>query len=262
MTEPDSVLVELTNGIAHVRLNRPHVLNALNEEMASRFANVIGTLHNDPAVRAVMVSGEGNAFCAGGDVATFSTDVESLERIDQLIRNFHDAAGLLTRLAVPTIAVLHGAVAGAGLSLSLACDFAIAADRTKFTLAYAKLGTSPDGGSTWSLPRLVGTRKALEIACLSEVFTAEEALRLGLVTRVVPCENLQADAHAFARRLADGPTAAYGRTKRLIYGSFAASLDEQLEAERLSFLASAQTADFEEGKAAFLSKRPAVFQGR
>ena len=253
MAEQDSILLKAENGIAEIRLNRPQVLNALNEDLARRFADALLALKGDRAIRAVLIRGEGRGFCAGGDVATFSTAPDALDR---LIRQFHRVVELLTSLPMPTVAVLHGAVAGAGLSLSLACDFAIAADTAKFTLAYAKLGATPDGGSTWSLPRLVGIRKAMEIAFLSEVFSAEEALRLGLVTRVVPAAAVHDEGVAFARRLADGPTTAFGRTKQLIYKSFEADLEQQLEAERALLVASQETSDFKEGIAAFLGKRP------
>lgn len=262
VTDSETVLMSRDGGLVELVLNRPTVINALNVEMADRLADLMTGLAGDASVRCVLLRGEGRGFCAGGDVASFGSDEASLARLDMLITRLHVAVDQMKRLAVPTVAVLHGAVAGAGLSLSLACDFAVAAETTKFTLAYSKIGATPDGGSTWSLPRLVGTRKALEIALLSEVFTAEDALRLGLVNRLVPPDQVLDEGRAFARRLADGPTAAYGRAKSLIYGSFAATLPEQLDREREAFLASARTQDFAEGKAAFMGKRPPSFEGR
>lgn len=262
MTDTDSVRVIRDGGLVQLVLNRPSVINAFDVGMADRFATAMQSLAGDPAVRCVVLRGEGRGFCAGGDVASFGSDDASLERLNTLITRLHEGIDQMTRLAVPTVAILHGAVAGAGLSLSLACDFAVAAETTKFTLAYAKIGATPDGGATWSLPRLVGTRKAMEIACLSEVFGADEALRLGLLNRVAPADTVLEDGLAFASRLANGPTAALGRAKALIYGSFAATLPEQLARERESFLASARTHDFAEGKAAFMGKRPPKFEGR
>lgn len=262
MPDQPSVIVEREGGLAIVRLNRPHVINALDAGMADRLCAVIEGLAVENSLRALVLRGEGRGFCAGGDVGGFSDEADALQALDFLIRRFHGAVETLVALPVPTVAILHGAVAGAGLSLSLACDFAIAADNTKFTLAYARIGTTPDGGSSWVLPRLVGTRKAMEIACLSEMFGAEEALRLGLVTRVVPADRVGDEGMAFARKLAAGPTAALARTKALIQGAGSASLAEQLEKEREAFLASARTQDFAEGRAAFLGKHPPVFEGR
>jgi len=154
------------------------------------------------------------------------------------------------------------AVAGAGLSVALAADFVVAADDAKFTMAYTRIGTTPDGSGTFSLPRIVGLRKALELTLLSDPVDAAEALRLGLVNKVVPAADLARETDALARRLAAGPTAAYGRVKHLLRASFSHTLSEQLHAEREAFIASAGTADFAEGVAAFVNKRPPHFEGR
>lgn len=262
MPDTDPVILEREGDLAVVRLNRPHVMNALDVAMAERLCAIIESLATDRTLRAIAIRGEGRGFCAGGDVGGFAEDADSLHRLDLLMQRFHAAIDRLASIPVPTVAILHGAVAGAGFSLSLACDFAVAAETTKFTLAYAKIGITPDGGSSWGLPRIVGTRKALEIALLSDVFAAEDALRTGLVTRVVPPERVVEEGMALARRLAAGPTAALARTKALIQGAGAATLAEQLERERQAFLASASTRDFAEGKAAFMAKRPPVFEGR
>ena len=156
---------------------------------------------------------------------------------------------------------MHGAAAGGGLSLMLMCDFVLAAEGTKFNLAYINLGTSCDVGASWALPRLVGLRQALEIALLGENFNADEALRLGLINRVLPAAELDAAAHAFAQRIASGPTVAYGQMRRLLRDSLTRDLPAQLQAEAQAFLACAQTSDFREGVAAFFAKRPAQFTG-
>jgi 2-(1,2-epoxy-1,2-dihydrophenyl)acetyl-CoA isomerase len=148
------------------------------------------------------------------------------------------------------------------VSIALACDLCIAATGTQFNLAYARIGASPDAGSTWSLPRVVGTRKALELALLAESLSAEEALRLGIVNRVVPRNVLEEETEILARRLAGGPAFAYGRIKRLINSSFEKGLEDQLDAEREAFCACAGTADFGEGLDAFFEKRRPVFRGR
>ena len=168
----------------------------------------------------------------------------------------------LDALKLPTLAAVQGPVAGAGFSLSMACDLCIAADDAVFTLAFARIGISPDSSSTYRLPRIVGTRKALELAMLAEPVRAPEAQALGLVNRVVPAADLASEALALARRLALGPTAAYARIKHLIGHSLGNDLSAQLELEREAFLAGARTADFREGAHAFLAKRPPQFEGR
>lgn len=181
--------------------------------------------------------------------------------MDAIIGPLHAAMLRLAELRAPTLACLHGAVAGAGFSLALACDLAIAAEDARFSMAYARIGATPDASGTFHLPRLLGMRKARELALLGETLGADEALRLGLVNRVVPPAELSAQAQALAERLAAGPTRAYGRIRQLLDASLDSSLAEQLEAERAAFLASTRTADFSEGIAAFLEKRPARFTG-
>lgn len=259
MTEP--VIVERRGAVARVRLNRPDRLNAVDRAMAEDLATACESLAEDGGIRAIVLSGEGRAFMAGGDVASFTGD--GFEgRIDATIRAFHRAVLALCDADKPVLASLQGAVAGAGMSLALACDLAVAAAGTRFTMAYAKLGTAMDGGASVWLPRMVGLRRAMELALLNESIDAAEALRLGLVNRVVADDALAAETDALADRLAAGPTAAFGRIKRLLRQGHAASLAEQLDTERQAFLDCAATEDFAEGVAAFLAKRPAVFHGR
>ena len=183
-------------------------------------------------------------------------------RVPTIMEPLHEGLEILAGLPRPVVASLQGAVAGAGMSIALSTDLAIAADNAIFTLAYSKLGTSPDGSSSWTLPRLVGLRKAMEIALLSDVYDAPEALRLGLVNRVVPAADLASETDKLARRLADGPTFAFGRTKALLRGSLDNSLHDQLAAEAAGFGACIGTADFAEGVGAFLGKRQPTFKGK
>jgi 2-(1,2-epoxy-1,2-dihydrophenyl)acetyl-CoA isomerase len=254
------VLLTIERAVAVVTLNRSSVLNAIDVDMARAFRDAIDTIQTDDRVRAVLLRGEGRAFCAGGDVSQFSTH-DPAAAAEAIIDPLHEALEALDSLPLPSIAAVHGAAAGAGFSLALACDLAIAADDAVFSLAFARIGTSPDSSSTYRLPRLVGTRKALELALLAEPLGAAEAMRLGLVNSVVPAATLQASAMALAERLAAGPTGAYGRTKALIGQSLSNDLATQLDREREAFVQSARSIDFAEGVAAFLAKRSPQFEG-
>lgn len=255
-----SVIYQRAGPIAHVKLNRPEVLNAINADMASDFLATCHAISSDPEVRVVVLSGEGRAFAAGGDLAQFRKDPLGVP--EALIDPMHEAISVLAQLRAPVIASIHGAVTGAGMSLALACDLAIAADNTRFNMAYVKVGASCDLGASWNLPRLVGMRRALEIALLSDTFDAAEALRLGLVNFVVPHDSLVDETDKLAGRLAQAAPVALGTLKRLIRHSFNVSLEEQLAAERAGFAVCAETDDFPEAINAFFEKRPAHYKGR
>jgi 2-(1,2-epoxy-1,2-dihydrophenyl)acetyl-CoA isomerase len=261
MTSPvTSLRVSHDGEIVQLLFDRPAQLNALDRATAQGFAHACREIAADPSVRAVIIGGAGGAFTAGGDLAELRADPTGAAI--GLIGPMHEAIVLLAEMRAPVIAALHGAVAGAGLSLALACDFAIAAHGTRFTFAYVNIGASCDLSGSWSLPRLVGLRKALEIALLGEHFDAAEALRLGLVNRVVPEAELDAQVLALAQRLARGPAQSIAQLKRLMRISFEHDLRGQLDAERAAFLRCAASADFAEGVDAFIGKRPASFGGR
>ncbi|KLK92347.1 enoyl-CoA hydratase [Microvirga vignae] len=256
----DSITLSVANAVATIKLNRPSVLNAIDAGAARAFLKTLQVIADRSDVRAIVLRGEGRAFCAGGDVGRFG-DGDPEAAINEIITPFHEALRLLDGLPQPSIAAVHGAAAGAGFSLALACDFAIATETAKFTLAYARIGVSPDGSSTYHLPRIVGLRKAKELALLADTIDAAEALRLGLVNWVVPEAELDSECARLAARLASGPSAAYHRIRDLLTSSFNRDLDAQLEAERQAFKALSRTQDFQEGVSAFLNKAPAQFKG-
>ena len=256
------LLLEKRGGVATLTLNRPDKLNALSLELAHAFALATSEVEHDPAVRAVVLRGAGRGFMAGGDVAAFHANLDRIDDVvSEMIDAYHVAVRTLARMAKPVLASLHGAVAGAGVSLAVNADLAIAADNTVFALAYANLGTNPDGGSTYFLPRLVGRRKAMEMALLPDRLDAATALSLGLVNWVVPADRLEAETNRIAERLAAGPPLALGETNRLIAPAIENSLSPQLDAERDAFRRSAQTRDFRAGVTAFVEKRKPEFRG-
>jgi len=263
MTTDDSpVKLERDGLVAHLRFNRPLRLNAISQELADALADACGRIAAEGTARAVLLSGEGRGFMAGGDISAFhAAGGNAPAVVDAIIAKVHAAVRILTSLPVPVVAAVHGPVAGAGLSMMLAADVIIAAEESRFVLAYPRIGASPDGGATWALPRVLGLRRALGFALLGEELTTDEALALGLINKVVPAVLLMDQGKELAHRLANGPTLAFGRTKALLRASLDRDLPDQLEAERAAFIAGAGTRDFHEGVAAFLEKRPARFMG-
>jgi 2-(1,2-epoxy-1,2-dihydrophenyl)acetyl-CoA isomerase len=262
----DRVLIDITDGIATVTLNRPQALNALDTAMAEALPAALSRCEEDPAVRAVVLRGAGDNFMAGGDIKMFGAllkepDGPRRAYFERLIHQVHYSILLLRRMPKPVVAAVKGAAAGFGVSLVLACDMALAADDAVFTLAYCQIGTSPDGGSTFHLPREVGRKKAMEIALLGDRFSATDAERAGLINRAVGAAHLDEEVRKLAERLAAGPTLALGRTKLLMNAAFDRPLESQLQAEAESFAAGALTRDFAEGVNAFLSKRKPEFTG-
>jgi 2-(1,2-epoxy-1,2-dihydrophenyl)acetyl-CoA isomerase len=248
-----SLSVERNEQIAHIRFNRPEAYNALNEVFANELLDACRALALDQELRVVILSGNGKAFMAGGDLPSLRAD--PLRAVEALIPPLHAAIRLLSALQAPVIASVHGAVAGAGLSLALAADLVIAAENTRFSFAYTDIGTSCDGGMSWSLPRLVGLRKALEIALLGQTFDAQEALAMGLLNTVVEAGRLPAETQAMALQLASRELPALGHLKRLLRQSFDKTLSQQLDEEYQAFRACAERPEFVAAIDAFYARR-------
>lgn len=258
----ESVLYSVTDGVATITLNRPQVMNALDPEMIMQLRVACERVERDAAVRAVVIRGAGPAFLAGGDVSVFHSNLPRMPHLAREVGGeLHCAILALRRAPKPILASVHGAVAGAGVSLMAAADLAVAAVDATFTLAYSKIGASPDGGATYFLPRLVGYRRALELTLLSDAFDAQTACRLGLVNWVASSEQLVAETARIAGRLARGATRAFAETKRLVNQSFEQALAAQLDAEVQAFARCAETRDFAEGVTAFVEKRKPFFKG-
>jgi len=259
------VLLSRDGPVATLTLNRPDALNVLDMTMADALVAHAIVVANDDTVRVVVVRAAGKHFMAGGDIRTFAKSLadppaEREAQFLKLIERVHVAIETLHRMKHPVVGRVQGAVAGFGLSLMNACDLVVAADDCYFAGAYRQIGVTPDGGGTWSLPRIVGLRQAMEVFLLSERFTAADALRLGLVNRVAPAADLDSATDALVHTLVDGPVHALRNTKRLLRESLGRSLSEQLKAEAISFAQCTARPDFVEGITAFLEKRRPNFE--
>lgn len=258
----NSVLHAVGDGVAIITFNRPAVMNALDADMIRAFRAACERAVGDPAVRVIVLRGAGPAFVAGGDVAMFRDKVaEMATLVPDLASELHHGILALRRAPQPVIAAVHGAVAGAGVSIMLACDLVLAAAGTQFSMAYSRIGTSPDGGSTWFLPRLTGYQKAMELMLLADAVDAETMQGLGVVNRVIAADQLSVEVEKLARRLAAGPARAYAETKALANRALHDGLAAHLDAEALAFARCAATADFAEGVTAFADKRKPLFKG-
>ena len=256
----DGLRVEVDGPVATLTLDRPEALNALTVPVKIALREALESLAGDRAVRAVILTGAGRAFCAGQDLAereqsdAAPLEVEVRERYNPIIR-------AIRSMGQPVIAAVNGVAAGAGASLAFACDLRIAAEEARFILAFGRIGLVPDSGATWFLPRLVGPAKAAELALVGEGVDAAEALRIGLISRVVPGDQLLDEARAMADRIADGAPLAMSLTKQALDRSQTIDLDEALEGEaKLQGIAGAST-DHAEGLTAFREKRPPRFTG-
>ena len=257
-----TVLLEVDggSGVATLTLNRPGALNSLTVPMKVELLEALLRVEREPAVRALVLTGAGRAFCAGQDLRerlqpdAAPLGVELRERYNPIIR-------AMRALPKPIVGAINGVAAGAGASLAMACDIRIAADTASFALAFGRVGLVPDSGATWFLPRLVGATRAAELALLGDPVTAADAARLGLVGRVVPAAELATEARAVAERLASGAPRAIALTKQALDAAWGRDLEGALEHEAHLQDTAGRTADHREGMAAFLEKRPPRFTG-
>jgi 2-(1,2-epoxy-1,2-dihydrophenyl)acetyl-CoA isomerase len=258
-----NLTVERANHVATLTLSRPDAYNALNMPLGRELFEASLELDDDPDVRCIVITGAGRAFCAGGDVKDFVDNLGHIgSHIKELTTYLHGAVSRFCRSDKPVIMAINGIAAGGGFSFALSGDLVVAAESAKFTMAYSKIAATPDGSSSYFLPRLIGLRRAMELYFTNRVLTAREALEWGLVTRVVPDAELKATVAALAAELAQGPTKAFGAAKRLLHQSTWESLETQMELEAQAIAASGRTEDFRAGVTAFAHKATPTFQGR
>lgn len=255
----EAIKYEVADGVATITLNRASSLNAVNQQMGSELQDALRSAERDAAVRAVVLTGAGRAFCAGQDLNERSGGTVSLG--ESLRTRYNPIILRMRRMEKPIIGGLNGVAAGAGASLALACDLIVAAEGAQLIEVFMRIGLIPDSGSTYLLPRLVGYSKAFELMALTEPLSAADALRLGIVSRVVPAEELQRAVRELAVRLAQAPTRGLGLLKRALNHSLDSGLEQTLEYEAYLQEIAGRTADHREGVAAFLEKRPAQFKG-
>jgi 2-(1,2-epoxy-1,2-dihydrophenyl)acetyl-CoA isomerase len=268
----DQLIETFADGVATLTMNRPEARNALTGEMQAALAEAINRVAHDPAVRAVVLTGAGGAFCAGGDVKGFAADTSrgasgggggfSLEQRTHGLRTSMDVVRILHEMPKPTLAVIPGPAAGAGLSLALACDLRIAANEAKLTTAFSKVGLAGDYGGSYFLTHLVGAAKTRELYFTADVITGAEALALGIVNKAVPADELAQVAGEYARYLAGLPTLAIGYMKRNLNTAEHATLSEVLDVEALHMVRTMMTDDHKAASQAFVQKVKPVFAGR
>jgi 2-(1,2-epoxy-1,2-dihydrophenyl)acetyl-CoA isomerase len=265
MIDSGPVLLDLDDdGVARLRLNRPEALNGLDVPLLKALYDAVMRCHGEPDVRAVLLSGEGSNFCAGGDVKTFASKGEQLpDYLREATSWLQISASALMRLNAPVVTIVQGfAAGGGGFGLVCASDLVIAGESAKFLLGATRVGMAPDAGVSVTLQRLVGHRRAMEIALTNPTLSADEALEIGLVTRVVPDDALLDEGLALARELANGPTLAFAATKRLLWDGLGRSVEESLPDESRTVSELSGTEDSREGLAAVIERRAPRFHGR
>ena len=263
-TSSDTMLLDVSERIATLTLNRPDKLNALTGEMMEELVPIMERLAEDKEVRCVVVTGAGRGFCAGGDVAGMASGETTIPNENPVarLRRLEETSRLLHEMPKPTIAMVNGPAAGAGLSIALACDIRVAGESARFVTAFVRIGFSGDFGGTWMLQRLVGPAKARELYFTGDPIDAREAERIGLVNRVVPDDQLASETQALAGRMAKGPPIALARMKHNMNLGLVSDYSTLLDAEAENMVVTGTTQDNREAIKAFLEKRPPTFHGR
>ena len=259
----ETILAEKAGSVATIALNRPKKLNAFDATMHDELYDALGEAAEDDEIRCIVLRGEGRGFSAGADLAQIIQNADGDPDLGEYLRNTYSRlVQLIVQTPKPIIAALHGPVYGAGVGIALACDLRIAAESTKFSVAFIKIGLMPDAGVTFFLPRIVGLGRAIEMSMLGEATGADEAHRIGLVNRVAADDSLAEESQALAVQLGALPTAAIGRMKAALHANFGADLESALEREAQGQTFCGYTQDHKEGVAAFFEKRAAEFTGR
>jgi len=259
----EKISFEVRDGVGHLTLNRPDAANALDLQLVQELLDVAHRCDEDAEVRAVLLTGAGRMFCAGGDLKSFAAAEEGIPAfVKQVAGTLHESLSILARMDAPIVAAVNGMAAGAGLSLVCHADLAIAAESAKFAMAYTAAGLTPDGSSTWFMEGMIGRRRTLELMLTNRRLSAAEALEWNLVNRVVPDADLMSEAGALAGRLATGPTRAYGGVKKLLIASGTNDLETQMDLETKFIVDMAGSPDGAEGIDAFLNRRTPAFTGK
>ncbi|WP_113704446.1 enoyl-CoA hydratase-related protein [Nonomuraea lactucae] len=254
---------DVTDAVATITLDRPDAMNSLTADLKEALLDALRQAAGDPEVRAVLLTGSGRAFCAGQDLREHAANLEAGRGLaDTVRRHYNPTIELLTTMPKPVVAAVNGVAAGAGAALTFACDLRVVSEKAKFALAFAGIGLAPDSGASWTLQRLAGPGRAAELLLLGEPLDAARALELGLVTRVVPADDVLKTAQELAARLAQGPTLAYAATKRALAYAAAHSLPEALALEAELQNECAGTQDHVDATRAFLAKERPTFHGR
>lgn len=255
----ETILLSKTENIATVTLNRPKA-NGINPTLARELAEAALICDKDQSIRCVILTAKGKLFCAGGDLKAVGGEPDKAAiKIKDMADNLHKATSTFARMEKPFIVAVNGMAAGAGFSMAITGDFVIAAESAKFTMAYTAAGLSPDGSSSYFLPRLIGVRRTMDLMITNKRLTAQEAEEWGLINQVVPDDELQTTAMELAQKLANGPTDAFGVVKKLLLCSFDNSLETQMELEGRAISERAGSANGQEGVLAFLEKRKPNF---
>lgn len=255
----ETILYETGGGVANIRLNRPDRLNSLNRQLVEDLSSALKKAGEDPEIRCVVLTGAGRGFCAGADL---TETVENPGDVSEFLRErYNPAIKTIHEMEKPVIAAVNGVAAGAGCNMAMACDLVIASESASFLQAFVKIGLVPDAGGSYFLPRLVGSKKAMEMVLLGEKISAAEALRLGMINRVVPDSEFEAEAGKLAAALSSGPRC-QGMIKKMFSMSPEMDLKDCLNMEADFQAKAAATEDFAEGVSAFLQKRKAQFKGK